>query len=128
MASADINTVFPYSMRMLLSINLELPGFQDALAELMPKGLVLDSCSLDQESLALDCRAPIIGKVKLLAKVRVTPGRLCLQGFRLEGAGLAKSMILGKLRERIAGIDIRRASLRMWGDSDGSAAYISWAS
>ncbi|MHC4824036.1 MAG: hypothetical protein ACYTEP_08475 [Planctomycetota bacterium] len=113
---------------MLLSINLELPGFQDAVAELLPKGLILDGCSLDERSLRLDCRAPIVGKVKLTAQVRVTPGRLCLHGFNLEGAGLAKSMILGKLRERLSELDHRPASLRVWGDSDGSAAYVSWPS
>lgn len=128
MASADIRTLFLYSMPMLLRINLELPGFQDALAEVLPKGLVLDGCSMDLDSLRLDCRAPIVGKVKLTAQVRVTPGRLCLQGFALEGAGLAKSMILGKLRERLSELDLRRGSLRAWGDSDGSAAYVSWPS
>lgn len=115
-------------MPMLLQVNLELPGFQEALAEFLPKGLQLDGCSLDMQGLRLDARAPLIGKVQLLADVRVTPGRLCLQGFRLEGAGLARSMVLGKLRDKLSELDLRRGSLRIWGDSDGSAAYISWPS
>lgn len=120
--------LFPYSMHMLLRVNLELPGFQDALAEFLPKGMAIDSCVLDADALRLACRAPIIGKVVLLAKVRVKLGAMNLSSFDLEGAGLARSMVLGKLRDKISDLDVRRGAMRIWGDSDGSVAYLSWPS
>lgn len=113
---------------MLLRLNLELPGFQEALASLLPKGITVDAWEMDAETLRLACRAPMVGKVTLTAKVRVTPGRLQLSGFALEGAGLARAMILGKLRDKLSELDIRRDPLRIWGDSDGSVAYLSWLS
>ena len=113
---------------MLLRINLELPGFQDALAEFLPKGMTVDACEMDAQSLRLACRAPILGKVVLLAKVSVIAGGLNLRGFELEGAGLARSMVLGKLRDKISDLDVRRGVMRIWGDSDGSVAYLSWPS
>ncbi|MFK5956269.1 MAG: hypothetical protein QM477_07475 [Planctomycetota bacterium] len=111
---------------MLLRINLELPGFQDALAEFLPKGMTVDSCEMDENALRLACRAPIIGKLVLKAKVSVKAGGLSLRGFELEGAGLARSMVLGKLRDKLSGLDVRSGSMRVWGDSDGSVAYLSW--
>lgn len=117
-----------YSMPMFLRLNLELPGFQDALASLMPKGLLVEGCDLDDQQLRLPCRAPLVGKVTLTAKVRVQPGRMQLSGFALEGAGLAKAMILGKLRDKLSELDLRKDSIRVWGDSDGSTAYLSWPS
>ena len=120
--------LLPYSLHMLLRVNLELPGFQDALTEFLPKGMTVDACELDADALRLACRAPIIGKVVLLAKVRVQPGGMSLRGFDLEGAGLAKSMVLGKLRDKISDLDVRRGAMRIWGDSDGSVAYLSWPS
>ncbi|MGB0953633.1 MAG: hypothetical protein ACPG31_10430 [Planctomycetota bacterium] len=113
---------------MLLRLNLELPGFQDALADLLPKGITVDACELDENSLRLACRAPLVGKVVLTAKVRVQPGKMQLSSFALEGAGIAKSMILGKLRDKLSELDVRRDPLRLWGDSDGSVAYLSWPS
>lgn len=113
---------------MLLRLNLELPGFQEALAAMLPKGISVASCELDAESLRLACRAPVVGNVVLTAKVRVTPGRMQLSSFALEGASIARSMILGKLRDKLSELDLRRDPLRLWGDSDGSVAYLSWPS
>ncbi len=113
-------------MRMQVQINLELPDFRDALAGILPKGVEISGLHLDGERLELRGRAPMVGSITLTAKVKVIPKRLTLSEFDLQGAKLAKGLILSQLRNKLSGLDFTNGSLRFWGDCDGSFAYLSW--
>ena len=113
---------------MQLLMNLQLPGFQDFLQVHLPKGVILHAICMEDDTLRVDAQAPMLGSMQLHATIRPFEGGLCFQQFRLQGAGLANGLILNQLREKISNLDIRREALRIWGDSDGSSAYLSWAS
>jgi|FLOH01.1.fsa_nt_gi hypothetical protein len=111
---------------MQVQINLELPDFREALAELLPKGVEIRELQLNEEQLVLHGRVPMVGAITLTAKVKIVPHRLTLSGFDLLGARLVKGMILSQLRHKLAELDYSSGKLRFWGDCDGSFAYLSW--
>jgi hypothetical protein len=113
-------------MHMLVQVNLELPGLQEALAGLLPKRVEIEALSFDQRQLRLRGRAPMVGAVSLTAKVKVIPGRMTLSSVDLQGAGLLKALVLSQLRSRLSELDLHSGSFRFWGDCDGSFAYLSW--
>lgn len=111
---------------MELQVNLELPGFDEALAHLLPQGIVLHRLQLTAQRLEAEGRAPVLGRLTLTAKVHVGSGRLTLSAFDVRGAGLMNSMVLSQLQKKLRTLDFRSANLRLWGDCDGSFAYLSW--
>ena len=113
---------------MRVTVDLDLPAFEQALAGLLPSGFTLEGVRLDGEQLRLAVRAPMVGSVELTAEVRIHPRQLSFQGFDVVGAGMAKPFALGALRRRLAGLDERRGALRVWGEADGERAHLSWES
>lgn len=111
---------------MRVTVDLDLPAFEEALAGLLPSGFTLEGLRLDAAGLRMDVLAPMVGRVALTADVLLHPRRLSFHRFDLEGAGMAKPFALGALRRRVAGLDARRGTLRVWGESDGERAHLSW--
>ena len=111
---------------MRVTVDLDLPAFEQALAGILPGGFSVDGLDLDAERMRLTLRAPVVGTVDLIARVSVRPGQLTLHDFDLEGAGLAKAFALGALRQRIADLDQRQGALHVWGESDGERAHLGW--
>jgi hypothetical protein len=116
----------PYHSRVRVTVDLDLPAFEQALTGLLPSGFTLEGLQLDASGLRLDVRAPMVGRVVLTADVLLHPARLSFQRFDIEGAGMAKPFALGALRRRLADLDTRRGTLRVWGESDGERAHLSW--
>ena len=113
---------------MRITVDIDLPTFEQALAGLLPAGIELRELELDESRLRMGLRAPMVGKVDLIAQVRVIPGQLTLHDFDLKGAGLAKSVALGAIRQKVAGLDSRRDGLHAWGEPDGERAHLRWGS
>jgi len=111
---------------MRLRADLDLPGLEEALAGLLPLGVVPLGLELGPGVLRLRARAPMVGEVVLVARLLQEPGRLTLADLDLEGAGLARGLVLGRLRQAIAGLDRRHGQLHLWGESDGERLHLAW--
>lgn len=111
---------------MRVRAELDLPGLEDALAGLLPLGVVPLGLDVAPGGLRLRARAPMVGEVVLTAELHQAPGRLTLAGLDLEGAGLARGLILGRLRQAVAGLDRRHGDLRLWGEADGERLHLAW--
>ena len=111
-------------MKVLLDLDPE--GLGEALAELMPMGIRPRSVRLTAGGLRAVMKAPMLGEVTLVAKVLNQPGELVLFDFDLEGAGIAKALALGKIREKIADVDRVKGPFRVWGETDGERLRVSW--
>ncbi len=114
---------------MQIRIDLALDGLEQLLARLLPLGGKIRpvGLDLDGERLRLDAEAPLVGRVTLVAKVQTGPGRLLLSSFDLEGAGLARGMVLSTLRGKLAELDERWNGLRAWGEPEGERLHLEWA-
>lgn len=112
---------------MRITVDVELPGFEEALVGLLPAGIQLRGLKMDGERLRMALKAPMVGTVDLLARVQVDEGRLSLHTFDLEGAGFAKGIALGAIRQRIAGLDEKRGALHAFGESDGERLHLRWS-
>lgn len=111
---------------MQISIDLELPGLESVLADLLPAGIELRGLQMDQNGMRASLKAPMVGACTLIAQIAVGQGRLVLSRFDLEGAGLAKPIALGTLRRKISETDRQRGPWRVWGESDGGRLQVSW--
>jgi len=106
--------------------NLQLPGIEQALAALLPKGVTPLRIHLDQSGFALDAKAPMVGTVHLTAEVSQGDGHLRLHHFLVKGAGVFNGVIETQLHNKIAALDLRRGALRVSGDSEGHSVNLSW--
>lgn len=111
---------------MQVSLDLDLPGLEEALSELSPFGIRPLRLQLRGERLELEAQAPLLGSVQLTAEARQRPGELVLERFDLAGAGLARSLALQKLREAIAALDRRWKRIRVFGEPDGERLHLAW--
>jgi len=114
---------------------LGLPGLEEALAQVLPRGLRIDSLRLDAQALRLEGRVPV-GKgplrtqprLVLEADVSLGPGRLALQRFRIQGplGKLGMSALEGRLREGLSTLDRTFGPLHAWGEPDGERLVLAW--
>jgi hypothetical protein len=111
---------------MRVAIELELPGLEEVLADLMPAGVELHGLVLRVAGMRAELRAPMVGACVLTSQVKVEPGTMTLSRFDLEGAGFAKPLALGALRRKLAETDQQRGPWRIWGDSDGDRLQLCW--
>ncbi|HEX9792357.1 MAG TPA: hypothetical protein VGC54_00090 [Planctomycetota bacterium] len=111
---------------MRLRLDLDLEGLEDALAPLLPARMRPESLEIADGRLRLRARAGPLGAVVLLAHVNPRAGGVCLSRFDLEGAGLLKSVALGKLRDRVAGLERTAGAFQLYGESDGSRLHVTW--
>jgi len=111
-----------------ITVDIDLPAFEEVLAGVLPSGIELRELQLDGAGLRMGLRAPMVGEVDLLAKLSIAPRHLTLHDFDLKGAGIAKSVALSAIRRKIADLDTRRDRLHAWGEADGERAHFSWGS
>jgi len=111
---------------MQILIDLELPGLEQAIASLLPKGIRLLGLETRGKQFRASLVAPMVGDCTLTADLQTQMNALSLSRFNLEGAGLAKSFALAALRRKIAEVDQVRGALRIWGESEGEKLQLSW--
>jgi hypothetical protein len=109
-----------------ITVDIDLPAFEELLAGVLPSGIELKELQLDGAGLRMGLRAPMVGEVDLLAKLQIAPRHLTLHDFDLRGAGLAKGVALSTIRRKIAGLDTRRDDLHAWGETDGERVHLRW--
>ena len=111
---------------MQISIDLDLPGLESVLADLLPAGIELRGLKMDHNGMRASLQAPMVGACTLTAQLSVGQGKLVLSRFDLEGAGLAKPLALGALRRKVSETDRQRGPWRVCGESDGGRLELSW--
>ncbi len=103
--------------------DLDLGGLA---ATLLPAGATLEALHLDAAALRLEARAPLAGKVAVVADARFSGPALTLSNFRVEGGMLARAFLLGELQRKIAGLDWQKGAVRAWGESEGDRLHVAW--
>ncbi len=114
---------------------LGLPGLEEALAQVLPRGLRIDSLRLDAQALRLEGRVPVgkgplrtLARLVLEADVTLRPGRLAMGHFRLQGplGKLGMSALEGRMREGLSTLDRAFGPLHVWGEPDGERLILAW--
>jgi hypothetical protein len=111
---------------MQILIDLDLPGLEQAIASLLPKGVSLLGLETRGQELRASLVAPMVGKCTLTAALQTRMNALSLSRFNLEGAGLAKPFALAAIRRKLAEVDQIRGPLHIWGESEGEKLQLSW--
>jgi hypothetical protein len=112
---------------MQILIDLDLPGLENSLAELLPAGIRLEGLEARGTQLRANLHAPMVGSCTLTAGLQIAGSQAVLSHFDLEGAGLAKPFALSALKRKIAEVDQRKGGWRIWGDSEGDRLHLNWS-
>ena len=108
-------------------VDLDLPGLEEALAELLPGGIELTSMHFDRQRLRIEGRGPLGMNLAIVANVETTPGQLTLSDVAFEGPVLAHAIVSSKLSRAIADLDVTRGPFRVRGTTDGKSVVVAWA-
>lgn len=111
-----------------MELRLALPALDlgPLAAGILPAGAELLGVHLDEQSLRLDARAPLVGELSLLADARFHGPALTLSRFRVEGGMLARALLLGEIQRRIAALEWSRGPFHAWGEADGERLQVAW--
>lgn len=111
-----------------MELRLALPALDlgPLAAGLLPAGAELLGLHLDEQSLRVEARAPVVGAVTLRADARFHGPALTLSHFRIEGGMLARAFLAGELQRRISALDWSGGGLRAWGEADGERLHLAW--
>jgi hypothetical protein len=111
---------------MHISIDLQLPGLEQVLASLLPKGIRLLGLESRGNVFRADLEAPMVGNCTLTADLQIGANSVSLSRFDLKGAGLAKAFALAAMKRKLAELDEVRGPIRIWGESEGEKLQLSW--
>ncbi|RMH03859.1 MAG: hypothetical protein D6702_04765 [Planctomycetota bacterium] len=113
---------------MRVSIDLDLEGLEEALADALPlpSGTRLDGIDCCRDRLEIALRAPLGRRFVLTARILDRPRERILHDWNLAGAGILRGMILDAIRRRISELEGTWSGLRVWGEAEGDRLHLAW--